>query len=113
MKVWAHCVFAMALMFAASPLCATPMPTMQAMQPCDAHVNTDGKKHGDDNDDNARACHACVTSIAANPILTQVQPRGPIPELREAVQVAESTQTPPTPPPRRENSTRISTFYRS
>lgn len=103
MKILAACIFAIALMMWAAPICAAPIQTeaVAMMADCedvpDHHHGKGGQKGGDP----ARLCHACAFPPVATADLTQPVRVIGVQNLLASAQLAGGALKPPTPPPRR------------
>jgi hypothetical protein len=103
MKIIAACIFAIALMLRAAPICAAPVQagagTMMAV--CEDFPNHHDGKGGQKGDDAARSCHACAFPRVATTDLTQPLRVIAVQNLSASAQSAGGALKPPTPPPRR------------
>ena len=101
MKLLAACFLAIALVFRAAPLCASPVTAdaITAMPDCDdgaAHHDESGQKE----EGAGRACHACVSPPAASAVFDHPMPPTGSPISRVITRFAGRIAEPPTPPPR-------------
>lgn len=103
MKMLAACIFAIALVLRAAPICAAPVQTetVATMADCedipDHHDGKGGQKGGDA----ARSCHVCAFPPVATADLTPPLRAIAVQNLLASAQLAGGALKPPTPPPRR------------
>jgi hypothetical protein len=115
MKILAACIFAIALVLRAAPICAAPVQTetIAMMADCedvpDHHDGKGGQKDGDA----ARSCHACGFPPVATADLTQPLRVIAVQNLLASAQLAGGALKPPTPPPRRRGAHFFSIYNRS
>lgn len=94
-------LIAFALFMRGDPLCATPpVPMAMSSVECGDMGSDDGPQH-DDDQNMARACHACMFARMDTPTAPQ-SPHSPklVPVVPAPKQMSETAIEPPTPPPR-------------
>lgn len=112
MKLLAACIFAIALMLRAAPICAAPIQTetIVMMADCEGAPNHHDGQRGQKSDDAARSCHACTFPPVAIAALTQPARVIAVQNLVASEQLAGGALKPPTPPPRNPAHIIFSTF---
>lgn len=103
MKMLASCIFAIALMLRAAPICAAPVQTeaVAMMADCEDFPDHHDGKSGQKGGDAARSCHACAFPPVATADLTQPLRVIAVQNRLASAQLAGDALRPPTPPPRR------------
>ena len=103
MKILAACIFAIALILRAAPICAAPAQTETIAMVADCEDGPDHHdgKGGKKGRDAARSCHACAFPLVATADLTQPLRVIAVQNLLASAQLAVGALKPPTPPPRR------------
>ena len=112
MKLLAACFLAIALVFRAAPLCASPVTAdaVMTMSDCDDAAGHHGEKQNQNDDGAARACHACVSPPVASPVFNHPMPPTSVPNNTVITRFAGRMAEPPTPPPRFETWNNLSIF---
>lgn len=112
MKILAACIFVIALMLRAAPICAAPVQTATEamMADCEGAPGHHDGQSGQKGDDAGRSCHACAFSLETNAVLIQPERVVAFQHLVTAAQFAGSALKPPTPPPRLSPLFMLSTF---
>ena len=102
MKLLEICLLAIALIFRAAPLCASPVnaDAVAAMPDCDDAAGHHGDQQGEKREDAARACHACISPAVASSVLIHPMMSTAVLNIKTATRFAGRLAEPPTPPPR-------------
>ncbi len=111
MKVLAACIFAIALILRAAPICAAPVETeaVAMMSDCEgAPAHHDGQR-GQKGEDAARVCHACVIAPVVIAVLAEPVQAVAVLNFSASEQLAGGALKPPTPPPRGRGTHHLST----
>jgi hypothetical protein len=112
MNILAACIFVIALMLRAAPICAAPVQTATEamMADCEGAPGHHDGQSGQKGDEAARSCHACAFPPVAFPVLIQPERVVAVQNLVTSAQLAGSALKPPTPPPRLAPYIILSTF---
>ena len=112
MKLLAICLLAIALVFRAAPICASPVnaDAVTAMPGCEDAAGHDDDKQSEKREDAVRACHACISPAVASSVFTHPMLPTAVLNIKTATQFAGRLAKPPTPPPRFASACYLSTF---
>lgn len=112
MKLLAACFLAIALIFRAAPLCASPVTAdaVAGMSDCGDTVGHHDEERGQKGKDAARACHACVSPPVFSSVFDHSMPPTAAPDIETIIRFASRMTEPPTPPPRFGSANHLSTF---
>jgi hypothetical protein len=101
-KLLAACLLAIALVFRAAPLCASPVATeaVAAMPGCDDMTGHHDEERGQSEQDAARAYHACAFPPVTSAAFNHSMPPADVPSSEAVAGFSGRMAEPPTPPPR-------------